>query len=69
MAPWYYSDRKVKELLLNLLCLLVVLVSWFYVIRAGKVLSERYLDRVDLSQFYREEREHRHKSGFWVEKD
>ncbi len=67
MAAWYHSDRKVKELLINTLALVVVLISWYYVIAAGKVLSERYLKTIDLSKY--QDQQQRHNGGFWVEQD
>ena len=67
MAAWYHSDRKVKELLINTLALVVVLISWYYVIAAGKVLSERYLKTIDLSKY--QDQQQRPNSGFWVEQN
>lgn len=54
----FSSDRKSKELVLNLILAALVLVAWGYVIAAGRVVSERYLSRLDLSQFL-DERERR----------
>jgi hypothetical protein len=53
---WYESERKVKNFVSNLLLLAVVLVAWFYTIYAGTVVSQRYLYKLDLSDYYMDQR-------------
>ncbi len=48
---WYHSNRRVKEFACNIVLAAVVLLSWGYVILAGRTVSERYLSRLDLTQF------------------
>ncbi len=60
---WFASERRTKEFLFNLVLLAVVLISWGYVIAAGRFVSERYLGRIDLTQF-QDERERR-APQFW----
>ncbi len=52
---WLDSNRKVKELLSNFVLLAIVVVSWTYVVIAGRFVSRRYLQNIDLSEYYREE--------------
>ena len=50
------SQRKLNEKLLNFVLFAIVILSWSYVIIAGTEVSKRYLQRVDLSQYSRDEK-------------
>ena len=41
------SNRRLNDILSNFVLLCVVLICWFYVLYAGKVMCERYLDTVN----------------------
>ena len=47
------SNRQVGYYLVNGFLFGVVVLSWTYTILAGKVVSERYLQKLDLTLFYR----------------
>jgi len=53
---WYQSERKVRNFFSNLVLLAAVLVTWFYTLYAGTVVSQRYLNKLDLSDYYRDQR-------------
>ena len=50
------SRPATVDLVSNALLLAVVAVAWGYVLYAGAVASQRYLDTVDLTQFAKDER-------------
>ena len=52
LLPAKLSDRQVGYYFVNCFLLGVVVLSWTYTILAGKFVSENYLERLDLSQFY-----------------
>ena len=49
------SDQQLAYYAVNIVLFAVVVLSWTYTILAGKIVSERYLQRLDLSQFYGQE--------------
>ena len=44
------SNKKLTEFLVNAVLLGIVLVSWFYVLYAGRVATLRYLEKLDFSE-------------------
>jgi hypothetical protein len=44
------SKQKLVDFLSNAILLCVVLLCWFYVLYAGRVVTERYLEKVDFSE-------------------
>jgi len=50
------SRRKNNDLIANAILLAATLIAWFYAIYAGAVVSKRYLDRLDLSDYYLDQR-------------
>ena len=44
------SNKKLTEFLVNTVLLGIVLVSWFYVLYAGRVATLRYLEKLDFSE-------------------
>ena len=46
------SDKQIGYYFVNCLLLAAVVLSWTYTILAGKVVSQKYLDGLDLSLFY-----------------
>lgn len=49
------SDRALINSGTNLILLAITILSWAYVIAAGRFVSERYLQKIDLS-LYQDER-------------
>ena len=44
------SKKKTVELLSNTILFCVVLLCWFYVLYAGRIVTERYLEKLDFSE-------------------
>ena len=50
------SERKTQDFFANAILFAVAIVSWVYAIKAGAIVSKRYLESIDLSQFHQDER-------------
>ena len=49
------SQRQLNNYVINLVLFSVVILSWVYVILAGKFISERHLNTLDMSDFGKDE--------------
>ena len=49
------SLRSVNETIANIVLIAIVVLSWTYVILAGKFVSERYLKSIDLTEYQKNE--------------
>ena len=47
--PDWRSKKKFIEFTVNVILTAIVLLSWFYVLFAGRVATLRYLDKIDFS--------------------
>jgi len=45
------SQRQLNNYVINLVLFSIVILSWVYVILAGKFISERHLNTLDMSDF------------------
>ena len=43
-------NKKLSELVVNIILFLIVCLCWFYVIYAGRVATCRYLEKIDFSE-------------------
>ena len=50
-----HSIRSVNEIIANIFLFSIVVLSWVYVILAGKFVSERYLKSIDLTEYQKNE--------------
>ena len=46
-----FSQRQLNNYVINLVLFSIVILSWVYVILAGKFISERHLSTLDMSEF------------------
>ena len=49
------SLRSVNETIANIVLFAIVVLSWTYVILAGKFVSERYIKSIDLTEYQKNE--------------